>query len=421
MLELSNFLMGMGDYKQALAVCKKGNDDISITRTKGRYAPDFTYNKARSLYHLKQTNDLPLLLESAFHGYIMLRNPQKAREVKTYAQSISIEFNLFDVNELPNRIPDGDIDWGKPIPCTHFGEFMNGLRSEAKITLEELCEGLCNKSSYVKKEKSKSMYPEGSVYLLEGLMQRLGRDIDGYFYTLLNDDDFKDKQLRDKIYVLLVAGRCDEVEPLLNDLSTRKQYKEKINLQFIKMCQAELCGISHGFGVRYKQILTEAWHVTKKKLNEDEIEHMRLTRYEIIILNETALYLCNNGEAERGLNIFDSLTKNIKKHCVDETERMKTYLTVLYNYTKYLGINNKRPKALALAKNGLELSVKYKDLWHAPLFMTNIAVNLFKLGEKKKSVPYFAQAYFGSVIMRRPDDQKAICEYAREHLKINFH
>ncbi|MCL2501268.1 MAG: hypothetical protein FWE90_13175 [Defluviitaleaceae bacterium] len=420
MFDLSSLLIDAGEYGSALDLCDSGIDDITTTRTKGRYAPDFTYNKARALYYLGQKEGLPDLLSSAFHGFIIMRILTKAQEVRTFALNIGIIFDTYGVEKLPMFIPDAEFDRGKPIMCTHFGELMGGLRSEAGMTLAEVCEGLCNTSTFSRMEMNKSEYPIGSVYLLEAFMQRMGRDIDKYFYTLLNDDDFEDKQLRDKIYTLQAARSYDEMEPLLKDLKTKKKYKEGINLQFIKMSEAELHGEKNGYDSQYMKMLLESWRVTKGTLDEGKIAHMRLTFYEIVILNDMAVYFCDNGESDRGLKIFEGIIKNMETHYVDESERMRTYLTVLRQYAKFLSRNDKREKALALAKNGLELSIKHNDLWHASSFVIDVAVNLFQLGQKKKSIPYFAQAFYGSVVMKRPVGIKNIREYAREHLGITF-
>ncbi|MCL2602994.1 MAG: tetratricopeptide repeat protein [Defluviitaleaceae bacterium] len=420
MLDLARLLTDAGKYGEALEICEKGIGDMTVTRTKGRYAPDFTYYKARALNYLGQKEGLRIMLVSAFHGYVIMQNITKAREVKAFAQSIGIDFDTYGVENLPIKIPDRDFDRGESIPCSNFGELMRGLRKNAGITLRELCKGLCNTSTFNSMEKSKSKYPIGGLYLLEGLMQRMGRDIDEYFYTLLDEDDFEDKYLRDRIYTLIAAKKCHEAEPLLTDLGARRKYGEKINLQFIKMNQAEIYGNKQGYDERYMQLLTEAWLVTKGKPNEGKIADIRITYYEIIILNDMAIYLCDNGESERGLKIFDGLIKNLDSNYVDETERMRTYLTVLYHYTMYLGRNEYRPKALKLARDGYELSIKHNDLWHASRFMINIAVNLFQLGQKEESIPHFALAYFGSVIMKMPLSQKAIFNYTKERLGIIF-
>ena len=419
LLDLSCLLLDSGLYEQALQICNEGSE-LSIKRNKGKYNPDFAFVKAKVLHAMGTNQELSGYLSAAYFGFALMRNSAQMQAVLQYAQRKEININTYDATQLSMDISPLSFERGKPIPCNNFGEFMRGLRKSVKLSQTQLCEGICNESTLSRMEKNKEKTPSGNVYHLEAFMQRMGRDIDEYFYTFLSTKDFNEKQMRDEVRILLALRQYDKAEVLLDELKTKKSYQEGINLQFVKLTIANIYNEKNGYDTRHMQLLMEAWRVAKGKLDEDEISHMRMTHFEMIILNQVALNLCQTDEQERGVQILEDILKSLKRNYDDESAWINIHLTVLYNYTKYLGIMGYRKKALTMAMAGYELCVIHNDLWHASLLATNIAVNTLELEGKEKSVPFFFASYYGAVLMERTRSQKIISEYIQERFKISL-
>ena len=417
LLSLSQMLMYVGDYEQALTVCMEGND-VSIRRNKGKYIPDFMYQKAQLLSHLGRKDEIPDMIRPIYFGFMALRKQNCADEVIAFAKNIGIEFETYGAEHLPTQQPEPVYERGATVTGNSIGNLIFKLRTAAGISQGELCKGICSVTTLSRIEND--VIQQGSVYHLEAFMQRLGRHIDYYFNTFLSYSDFMDKQMRDEVRTLRVNKRYREAEALLEKLEKKRSYKKGINLQFIKLSKADIYCDGHGYNATHLEMLMEAWRITQKGRDVHDIEMARLTNYEIILLINIAINWCENREYEKGLQLFEKLRNNITNFYVDGAEKMRTYLLVLYNYSKYLGdIGQSNINIiLDIAEEGINLCIQYGNLRQLVGLVVNKAWALHEHGNKEKSVPYFAMAYYVSGLFGRTDNQKRTSEYVRERLGI---
>ena len=417
---LTKFLIKVENFRGALDLCDLGLS-VSLKWSKGKEVPSFLYNKAYCLFKLGTPEDCYNLLMQSYFSYLLLRNKEEAELVRQNAYDIfGITIKTYDTEPMPfARDKDYfNLARGKIIKCTSLGNFIGILRVEANISQKELCQGVCSVSMLSRIESDQT---RTTVYNLEVFMQRLGRDINLYMNTFLGERNFNMKQTRDLVHVLLSQCRGAEAEVLLNQIKNEKEFKKGVNLQFVKMAEASiLFHKDRVYSKQYFNMVYEALTMTLPKFDEDMIRHYPLSFYEIILINKIALYFCESNELKRGLNIFRRVKESMDRTYLDETEKMRTYGTILYNYSKYLGLGEYYKEAMEIIEIGESLCVKHGRLVELPGYAVNTACNLLKLGKKEESLPYFAMSYYGSAAVRKIRNQEATNEHVKKELGIIF-
>ncbi|MCL2216440.1 MAG: hypothetical protein FWB91_05390 [Defluviitaleaceae bacterium] len=398
------------NFAEAMKACDDGYQ-ATMKRNSGLHAPDFVQLKAYCHAQLGEADKSPPLLTQAYAGYSLLRRYSKADELLPYVTPHGME-------SIRPPMPEPIFSYGKPLKCSSIGELFEAFRYDEGLSLKDVCEGICQPSTLFKIETGKT---PGNVYHLEAIMERFGRDIDKYFYTFLPYDEFGVKQLRDKIWSLAVNAQYAEVSELLSELEKEKRFKSGVGLQFVKLIKAQIYKKENGVGTEHVAKLNDALTTTRENFDLEMVARTRLSRWEVITLNQMANSLCASGNSKKGLRLFEDLKESMDRYYVDESAKMLMYTTILYNYSKYLGLAERYKEALEFAHLGEELDVKHCKLKRLPGFAINRAWCMSETGYKEKCLPYFAQAYYGSRLLGKHGDANAIISYAKEKkLGISF-
>ena len=421
LLSLSNLLMLKGKYGEALKVCLLGNSS-STERNEGKYMPDFLYNMARCNGSLGNTVECHRLFQLSYFCYVLMRKMDQANQLKCYAKKqYNVELNTYGVENLVFEELDTLVRHGASVERENIGLFISALRQEEGISQDELWDGICGQSTFSRIEAGKR---KGKIFCLEAIMQRLGRDINKYFATFPSIDDFMDKQTRNDVISRLASLDFEVAAKLLEKLKgDRKSYKSGVGLQFIKMSEATIFANQNVKGYsspKYLEMLENALKVTMSKFDENRAGNYRLSYYEVSIINQMAIHYCESGKTRQGLRLFERLIDSMNCYYIDEKEKIRMYTTVLYNYSKYLGLTGRFEEALEVVKEGEILELRHRRLTLLPSFAINHAYNLLELGLKEQSVPYFALSYYGSIAFEEEYNYPVIATYVKERFGITF-
>ena len=416
LLTLSNFQIECGRYAEALDTCEIGNY-VSLKRNKGKYTPDFLYNKAKCMIYMGKATQH--LFQLAYFGYMLLWKREQAMCVLKTAEHLGIRFNTYNTETLEFVEIDPVLARGESIKCEEIGTLIAILSERTGIKSQKsMYQGVCTQGNYSQIIANKVTL---NHYFAEVFMQRLGRDINNYYWSFLSKDDFQIRQLRDEVLSQLVANNYNKAEELLNKLKQKKDYKKNLGLQFIKNAEATI--FASRYGDKHSELLRmlqEAIKISLPDFDERNISHYRLTYYEILIINKMAIHYCEAGDLKRGLRMFEDLRDSMNNYYEDETEKIRMYPTVLYNLSKYLGRTKRHKEALELVDEAEKLSVKHGRLRLLDRIMGNKGFNLFKLGNEKESIPYLALAYYGAIILDETSNQQATADFTKVHLGIEF-
>jgi len=417
LLTLVQCYMQDKNYSEALAVCNSGLK-ISLKRNNGFYAPDFAELKAICLLLLGKKDELPLLILHTLAGYCLLRRYSKADNLLHLAHENKININTHGMETIRQPMPEPIFAYGKNIPCGNIGELIAKLRYEANLTLNTLCEGLCHESTLSKIESNP--FPLDKVYLLESLMQRLGRHVNHYFDTFIPREEFENKRMRDEIKALLVSRDYDEAKNLLEVLATKKSFQDGANLQFVELAKATIYGDKNRYTADHITMIQKAIKITRKNFDIGLVARMRLTYHEVTALNQLANSLCGSGNMREGLRLFEDIIDSMNRYYVDEHEKINMFTTVMRNYSTFLGQARRYNDALKNAIAGEDIDVKHGRLRTLPISADNRAVNMLSLGDKENCLPYFAMSYYGSQLVGRQKNAGITHGYVKEHLGVEF-
>jgi len=405
------------DYAEALNVCDAGHK-ISLKRNNGYFVPDFTEFKIYCLHMLRKKDELPALTLQTLAGYLLLRRYTKADSLLQYAKEHKIAINTHGMETVRPAMPEPVFAYGKTIPCDSIGGFIAGLRYDADLKLKDLCEGLCVESTLNKIERAHM--PLDKVYLLEALMQRLGRHIDHYFDTFISMEDFENKQLRDEINSLLVSRDYKEAEELLAKLAKKKSFQSGINLQFVELAKASIYNGYNKYDAKHLAMLHKVLGITRKEFDIGLVNRTRLTYYDITAINQMANNLCSTGSMREGLRLFEDLIESMDRYYVDEHEKIRTYTTVRNNYATFMWRADRFKESLDVAITVGEMDVKHGRLRTLPGSTINRACSMHSMGDKENCLPYFALGYYGSRIVGRQVNARTVKNYVKKHLGIGF-
>jgi len=426
LLSLSLLLMEGGDYRQAADVCIDGYH-TSCRCDHGKHVPDFMLNLAICLLNLKHLKHCRSLLQCAYFGYALLHKKEQAGHVLNAARVMfGIECETYGVESL-DLLPASPKPktYGKPIVCNSIGDFIYKLRKDVKMSQEQLCRGICAIGNLSKIESDTI---SANIYHIEAMMQRLGRHINLYLTCFPSLEDFNAREMRDKINTLLILCKYDEAEKLVGllEVNVKDGNESTLKSQFILYARATIILGKEGKNEEYLETLQKALAVTLPKFNEKTLSQCRLSYSEIVIVNQLAGYYAgqeNDKARKRGLRMYKNLAKSMDTYIVDEDEKVRMYETVMYNYSKYISLNKQYKTALKIVDEGEMLARKHSRLRSLPGFAINRACGMLKLGQKKESLPYFALAFYGSVIFAEyggANSAKIVFDYVKEHLNVEF-
>ena len=169
-------------------------------------------------------------------------------------------------------------------------------------------------------------------------------------------------------------------------------------------------------------MLLNALKITYPNYNENNIGTYPLSFTELFILNNHAMNLSDIGCSAEAVVIYEELIKKIYNFN-DDYEKERMYSPVLINYSTCLGRLERRREALAIIEKGESFNSEQKCLFVLPGLYFNKGYNLFKLGDKEVSIPYFIMAYYGNSMFARYGKSihlSAVEKFIIEEMNINL-
>jgi transcriptional regulator with XRE-family HTH domain len=423
LLSLSDYLLKAGDYNRVLEICDLGAE-YSAARKHGQLNPDFELNKSLALHRLNRTKECRLPLQHAYFGYVLLGELEKASNVLTQAKDVyKIQLNLYGVDAL-NFINQQKIPYnrGNPVDCDSLGNMIGILRANANLSIEQLCHGICNKSTLSRIERGKL---SGQVFTMEAIMQRLGRDINLYSNFFLSKEEFVAMQLRDRTMIMLIERRFNEAANMLSELESLSSFlRHNVNQQFMAMAKALIFASKHDEPhPDFPVMLLDALKITCPQFDERYICNYNLTYNEIVIINRYASYLGDTDQTTLAADIYDRLLRNINVKYIDEMEKACMYSTILFNYSMCVGRLGRWTEALAIVTDGERFERSHKRLIDLPGFAFVRGYNMMLLGKLEECIPYFTLAYYGTSMFSKYGQSSylpIIYAAVKEHFGIEF-
>ena len=219
-----------------------------------------------------------------------------------------------------------------------LGCYIKLLREEQGISCEELCRGLCNRSTLYRIESGEQ---QPSLFVASQLLQRLGMD-EGVPMLPLGPQDFEISNLQKEIISLNAQSRFAEALEKIARLENLVAPQDKLAQQFILRAKA-LAGYERdGKCCPYdyptqRQMLMKALDMTHPNFDLGKFERCLLSVEDVKSLNQIAITYSETGERRFAIRIYEQLLRYTKRRLFNNEALFSVLPMLCYNYSRLLG------------------------------------------------------------------------------------
>lgn len=300
----------------------------------------------------------------------------------------------------------------------HIGEYIKRKREEKEIKQDELCYGICDRSTLSRIERGKQ---EPSYYILKALLQRLGISEDRC-QILMGPQEFEIAELQREIVADNVRKDFSSALKKIRRLEELSQSAENPLLQqFILRVRAAAGYEENGERLDYdnptqRKMLIQALELTCPGITMENMCSFLLSENEAKIINQIAITYSEEGNRRQAIEIYRQLIRYVQSHFAGcEIGQVMLPLTA-YNYSRLLGQERRYEEAIEIAELGRQCCVKYNKCRFLGGLLFNIACCLHDLGKDVESMELMVQSYYVNKAMNRTRSCEVVKNYMKENL-----
>mgnify|MGYP000184847921 FL=1 len=300
----------------------------------------------------------------------------------------------------------------------HIGEYIKRKREEKEIKQDELCYGICDRSTLSRIERGKQ---EPSYYILKALLQRLGISEDRC-QILMGPQEFEISELQREIVADNVRKDFSSALKKIRRLEELSQSAENPLLQqFILRVRAAAGYEENGERLDYdnptqRKMLIQALELTCPGITMENMCSFLLSENEAKIINQIAITYSEEGNRRQAIEIYRQLIRYVQSHFAGcEIGQVMLPLTA-YNYSRLLGQERRYEEAIEIAELGRQCCVKYNKCRFLGGLLFNIACCLHDLGKDVESMELMVQSYYVNKAMNRTRSCEVVKNYMKENL-----
>lgn len=290
----------------------------------------------------------------------------------------------------------------------NIGLFIKKKREEQHIRQEDLCRGICDKSTLSRIERGKQ---EPSSGILGVLLQRLGINED-QLAVLLGPKDFEISDLQKEIVALNSQREYEKAAEKIRRLEQLVEPTDKITQQFILRCKA-LAYFPEDYPAS-RDLLFQALSLTLPDFDFDHISDYLLGIEEIKILNQLANSYSEAGDRRFAIHIYRQLFEDSRKHLLNSEAKVSLFTMLSYNYSRLLGLERRYEEEIEIATLGQQACIRYNKCQYLGGLLLNIACALHELGKNDESKSKLIDAYYAHKLMQNESSCNLILDYAKQ-------
>ena len=297
-----------------------------------------------------------------------------------------------------------------------IGEYIRKQRDAKEINQDDLCRGICNRSTLSRIEHGRH---EPNYYVLKALLQRMGIP-EERFQILMGPQEFEIGELQQEIVADNVAENFSAAIQKIERLEQLSQPLENpILRQFILRVRALAGYEQDGVRVKYdrktqREMLMQALELTCPGVTMENFDVFLLSEDEAKIINQIAITYSEEGNRRQAIEIYRQLIRYVQRNFAGcEVERALLPLTA-YNYSRLLGLERRYEESIEVAELGRQCCVKYNRCRMLGGLLLNIACCLHDLGEDERSRELLTQSYYVYKTMEKTRSCKLVQNYAKE-------
>jgi len=272
------------------------------------------------------------------------------------------------------------------------------LRTDKGLTQDQLCLNICTKDTLSRIERSLHI---PTWYIFEKLMLALGENPYKYQYaeSVITIEDKRIVDSKANLKSLLQDNNednNDKAERLIAQLEKDKSFnKEDENRSFLWRQKATLAFNRKRYD-EAKEYAFGSLKISRLSFDESKINEVGrwvLSLGEIWAINQIASIYLEKKMYENALVIFLGLKESIDNGYLEGDEKIRIYISILYNITTSQGLLKKHKDCLPFCDMGIELCTKYQYTYCHPLFLFNKSYNLLYLERFQEAESYINKAF----------------------------
>lgn len=291
----------------------------------------------------------------------------------------------------------------------NIGLFIKKKREEQHIRQEDLCRGICDKSTLSRIERGKQ---EPSSGILGVLLQRLGINED-QLAVLLGPKDFEISDLQKEIVALNSQREYEKAAEKIRRLEQLVEPTDKITQQFILRSKA-LAYFPEDYPAS-RDLLFQALSLTLPDFDFDHISDYLLGIEEVKILNQLANSYSEAGDRRFAIHIYRQLFEDPRKRLFNIEAELTLLPLLAYNYSRLLGLERRYEEEIEIATLGQKTCIKYNKCQYLGGLLLNISCALRELGQDKESRSKLIDSFYAYHLMGDESSCNLIIQYAQNN------
>lgn len=296
----------------------------------------------------------------------------------------------------------------------NIGLFIKKKREEQHIRQEDLCRGICDKSTLSRIERGKQ---EPSSGILGVLLQRLGINED-QLAVLLGPKDFEISDLQKEIVALNSQREYEKAAEKIRRLEQLVEPTDKITQQFILRSKA-LAYFSEDYPPS-RELLFQALSLTLPDFDIDHISDYLLGIEEVKILNQLANSYSEAGDRRFAIHIYRQLFEDPRKQLLNTEAKVSLIIMLSYNYSRLLGLERRYEEKIEIATIGQQACIQYNKCRLLGGLLLNIAYAQHGLGQDDECKANLIDSYYANHLMKNYKSCDVVKEYAKEIFGDDF-
>lgn len=297
----------------------------------------------------------------------------------------------------------------------NIGDCIRQLREEQNVNQEDLCHGLCNKSTLSRIERGCHVPSIGTIALL---LQRLGVNED-YLSFLLGTTEMEISNLHKEIEALNAQKKYDEALQKIGQMEQLTDPKDRVMQQFLLRSKALAGYLQGGQRVDYdnltkREMLLRAIELTHPHFSLDNIGKCLLGIDEIKTINQIAITYSDAGDRRYAIHIYRQLFEYPRSRFYNTEAEVSVVTMLAYNYSTLLGRERRYEECIEYAQMGYEACIKYNKARMLGGLLLNWGYALQKLGQEEESKSKIKDSYHAYRLMQRFPEAENVKKYAKE-------
>lgn len=303
----------------------------------------------------------------------------------------------------------------------NIGDCIRQLREEQNVNQEDLCRGLCNKSTLSRIERGCHVPSIGTVALL---LQRLGVNEDSLSF-LLGTTEMEISNLHKEIEALNAQKKYDEALQKIGQMEQMTDPKDRVMQQFLLRSKALAGYLQDGQRVDYdnltkREMLLRAIELTHPHFSLDNIGKCLLGIDEIKTINQIAITYSDAGDRRYAIHIYRQLFEYPRSRFYNTEAEVSVLTMMAYNYSTLLGRERRYEECIEYAQMGYEACIKYNKARMLGGLLLNWGYALQKLGQEEESKSKIKDSYHAYRLMQRFPEAENVKKYAKETFNLDL-